>query len=246
MHTSSPEFLDRSRRDMRRFRILLVVMAITAQSVSAADITFYGTRSEWNAAVGVNTVIDFEGLEPPGGATGIPVPPGLTLSGVNFSTTMPTTGGDFILAGPVSYGPSSVLALYDLSGAARTLVINFPGAGFEGIAFDLGRTIIPRNVTIQLSTGDSFVTVASFPLSFVGFTSSAPITQVAITEAAGTNVFLLDNVSFALPVQTPIPGSTTGVPILADSMLICLAAALAVTGAILVHRGRRKVLGNPT
>ena len=238
MRTFSPEFLDRSRRNMRRFRILLllVALAIAAQTISAADITFYGTRSDWNSAVGVNTVIDFEGLEPPGRYSGIPVPPGLTLSGVNFSTSLPTTGDDFILAGPVSYGPSSVLALYDSSTAARTLVINFPGAGFLGIAFDLGRTVIPGNVTIQLSTGDSFVTVASFPPRFVGFTSSAPITQVTITEAPGTNVLLLDNVSFALPVQPPIPGSTTGVPTLTDSMLICLAAALAVTGGILVRR----------
>src|SRR5215469_15986554 len=111
MRIFSPEFLDRSRRNMRRFRILLVVLVITAQTVSAADITFYGTRSEWNAAVGVNTVIDFEGLEPPGSYSGIPVPPGLTLSGVNFSTTLLTTGDDFILAGPLGYGPSSVLAL---------------------------------------------------------------------------------------------------------------------------------------
>jgi hypothetical protein len=238
MRTSSSEFLDRTRRNMRRFRtlLLLVTLTITAQTVPAANITFYGTRADWNAAVGVNTVIDFDGLEPPGGYSGISVPPGLTLSGVNFSTTLPTTGSDFILAGPVNYGPSSVLALYDSSTAARTLVINFPGAGFLGIAFDLGRTVIPRNVIVQLSTGDSFVTAASFPPSFVGFTSSAPITQVTITEAQGTNVLLLDNVSFALPPQPPIQGSTTGVPTLTDSMLICLAAVLAVTGGVLMRR----------
>jgi len=113
MRTSISEFLDRTRRNMRRFRILLilVVLAITAETVSAANITFYGTRSAWNAVVGVNTVVDFEGLEPPGAYSGIAVPPGLTLSGVNFSTTLPTTGDDFILAGPVNYGPSSTLAL---------------------------------------------------------------------------------------------------------------------------------------
>src|ERR1700682_2239092 len=131
MRTFSPEFLDRSRRNMRRFRILLllVALAIAAQTISAADITFYGTRSDWNSAVGVNTVIDFEGLEPPGRYSGIPVPPGLTLSGVNFSTSLPPTGDDFILAGPVSHRPNSVLALYDSSPAARTLVIYFPGGG---------------------------------------------------------------------------------------------------------------------
>jgi hypothetical protein len=231
MQTFSPESLDRSRRNTRLPQILLLVLAIAAQTVSAA-VTFYGTRSDWNSAVGVNTVIDFEGLEPPGGYSGIPVPPGLTLSGVNFSTSLPTNGGDFILAGPVNYGPSSVLALYDSSTAARTLVINFPGSGFEGIAFDLGRTAIPRNVTIQLSTGDSFVTVASFPPRFVGFTSSAAITQVTITEGPGTNVLFLDNLSFGLPA------ATTGVPTLTDLMLICLTAALAVTGGILV-RGHR-------
>jgi hypothetical protein len=238
MRTSSPEFLDHSRRNMRRFRTLLlfVALTITVQTVSAANIAFYGTRADWNAAVGVNTVIDFEGLEPPGGYAGISVPPGLTLSGVNFSTSLPTTGSDFILAGPVNYGPSSVLVLYDSSTATRTLVINFPGAGFKGIAFDLGRTVIPRNVTIQLSTGDSFVTAASYPPNFVGLTSSAPITQVTITEAPGTNVLLLDNVSFALQVQPPTPSSTTGVPTLAESMLICLAATLAVTGGILLRR----------
>jgi len=238
MRTSSSEFLDRTRRNMRRFRtlLLLVALTITAQTVPAANITLYGTRADWNAAVGVNTVIDFEGLEPPGGYSGISVPPGLTLSGVNFSTTLPTTGVDFILAGPVSYGPSSVLALYDSSINARTLLINFPGAGFEGIAFDLGRTTVPRNVTIQLSTGESFVMVASFPPGFVGFTSSAPITQVAITEGPGTNVLLLDNVSFALPAPTPPPAGVAGIPTLTDSMLICLTAALAVTGGILLRR----------
>lgn len=91
-------------------------------------------------------------------------------------------------------------------------------------------------MTVQLSTGDSFVTVASVPTGFVGFTSSAAITQVTITEAQGTNVLLLDNVSFAFPSQPPTQGSTTGVPTLTDSMLIYLAAALAVTGGILVRR----------
>ncbi len=238
MRTSSVGILDCLLRSSRRFRILLLLAALAsaAQTVSAAEITFYGTRPDWNSTVGVNTVIDFEGLEAPGAYSGIPVPPGLTLSGVNFSTSTSTTGSDFILAGPVNYGPSSMLALYDSPTAARTLLINFPGEGFFGIAFDLGDTPTPRNVTIQLSTGDSFVTVELYPPGFVGFTSSVPITQVAITGAAGTNVSLLDNVSFALPVQPRPPGSPTDVPTLSESMLLFLAAALSVTGGVLVRR----------
>jgi hypothetical protein len=175
-------------------------------AASAAVITQYGSRSAWDAAVGVNTVIDFEGLAPPGAYFGIPVPPGLTVSGVSFGTAAPTTGNDFILAGPVNYGPSSVLALYDAPGlgSTRTLNMLFPSAGYEGIAFDFAHTVTPMNVTVMLSTGDSFLAVApSAPspgFGFVGFTSSVAITEVSIIESrGGTNVLLLDNVSFGLP-----------------------------------------------
>jgi hypothetical protein len=186
---------------------LVVALLVAPLVANAAVITQYGSRADWIAAVGTSTVIDFEGLAQPGNGFGIPVPPGLTLSGVNFSTATPTSGIDFILAGPLSYGPSSVLALYDDS-VPRTLNLVFPNGGSTGIAFDLGKTVISEDVTVMLSTGDSFVVVvpvAPFPgYGFVGFTSSVPVIEVSIIESrGGTNVLLLDNVSFGAALPPP-------------------------------------------
>ncbi len=178
----------------------------------------------WSTAAGSSTTIDFEGIAASGASVGIPVPPGLNISGVNFSADQPSTGSDFILAGPLAYGATSVLAMYDAS-APRTLVITLPGAGSPAVAFDLGRTITTETVTIMLSTGDSFTAVASPSSStFVGFTSTAPIKTVSVVESrGGTNVIWVDNVSFVVPTATAIPT-------LSSWAFFLLTCALAVLG----------------
>ena len=63
--------------------ILLGVIGATLAVSASAAVSFYSGRASWQAATSSRTDINFDNVAPYPNL--IPMPPGLTLSGVNFS-----------------------------------------------------------------------------------------------------------------------------------------------------------------
>jgi len=78
-------------------RNLLLLCGLFA-TVGYADVKLYANRAEWLAAVASPTTIDFGTAAPVPNGTyhTYPTPPGVTLSGVNFSSTKNPGGSVFI------------------------------------------------------------------------------------------------------------------------------------------------------
>src|SRR5262249_19144548 len=100
---------------MSRFSRLQVLMAsipmlLFAVPVRAASILFDNREAFLAASTGVTTV-DFGTVVPPGQFQFLPTPPGLTLSGINFTIDHPTSNGNlFVIGQGVYYSDIAVLS----------------------------------------------------------------------------------------------------------------------------------------
>jgi hypothetical protein len=127
-------------------------------------------------------------------------------------------------------GPQSEVEVVSIGAATEqngTLTASLP-AGTTSVGFDLmsvdGQAVPPAEPQVCLSTGDCFnLTTPAYPGQlFVGFTSTTPLTSVAITIPDGLDSFnqvFLDN--FAVGAAIPEPRGLS-------MMLLGLAALFAV------------------
>jgi hypothetical protein len=181
-------------------------MGLLASGPARADLTFYGDRSSYEAATTGNTVIDFEGIAADNDFTPVPLPVGLTVSGVNFTIDQATSDGFLFVVGKgYYYAGNSVLTSQQSTLDTNNLVITLPG-GFTAIAMDLG-SFIGQTFTFTLSTGDTFTEPApALPdLGFAGFTSTVPIVSLRI-DSPKADVMNLDNFTFGT-ATVPEPGA---------------------------------------
>jgi hypothetical protein len=187
-------------------------MTMLAGVMSPAEaITLFTDQTAFNAATQGLTTIDFEGLASVNDFIFVPNPPGLTQSGVNF--TSPNT---LFVVDP-GYGP----AFYDW-GSGAVLSAQFGSGTIINAALPSSVTAVGSDIfsidsyasdfVINLSTGDSFtVSSSNYPIrSFVGFTSDVDITSISFTATSGNTQ--IDNFTFGTrkSIATPEPTSVLG------------------------------------
>jgi hypothetical protein len=192
----------------RFFFLLVSILILTSQPVRG-DIILYNTRADFNAATVGRTVIDFEGIASDGGFMFLPTPTGITLSGVNFTIDHTNNNGNlFVIGRDRYYAGNSVLSSQESTIGRNNLVTSFPGVS-TAFALDFG-SFSSTPFIFTLSTGDTFIrpTPGFFDepnTTFVGVTSSVPISSFRIDLAAAGDVLNIDN--FTMGTAVPEPAS---------------------------------------
>jgi hypothetical protein len=185
-----------------------VPMLLFAIPMRAESILFDNKENFLAASTGVTT-LDFGTVVPPGQFQFFPTPPGLTLSGVNFTIDHPTSNGNlFVLGQGVYYSDVAVLSSQESTTGNNNLFITLPadytavGTGFASFG--------PSTLTFTLSTGDTFTrqTLDFFRgfASFVGVVSSEPITSVRIDLQRSDDLINIGAFSFG---QATVPEPST-------------------------------------
>ncbi len=197
-------------------RLVATLLGICLVSVAgiAEAAVIYTTRSDFDAATGAQTTIDFEGIAAPGGFVSHGTGP-LTLSGVTFTSNQSMFVLDTAYYGyPYSKG-SFLNSDYSVTGT-NTLTASLPfvhGVGFDlGGLFDLGGT---NTFVITLSNGftasfplPSTVSVEDGALSFIGLISSTPLTSIQIDMPDAPKYNAINNFTIAVTAAAvPEPGA---------------------------------------
>src|SRR5258708_34090536 len=115
---------------------ILLICGVFA-TCACADVKIYTSRAAWTAAVAAPTTIDFGKAAPVAAGTyrSYQTPPGLTLSGVNFSST--AAGGIVSVTSQTfcctTYrrGFDQLVSNYDGTGIAVTLPSGIAAFGFD-------------------------------------------------------------------------------------------------------------------
>ncbi len=186
------------------FAAAIIIVSCVLGIVRADALTVYMDRAAFNGAATGLTTINFEGIVGIGQFVDVSTPPGLTLSGVNFSSGT----GNLIVAGPLVFLPTSTLA----SNGITNLLITLPtGNSALGMDFSLAGNPAPQLVSFILPTGENFsrIIAGTVPLSveFFGVTSSVPLSSISIISMNPTSTLVIDNASFgrsAIPEPTAI------------------------------------------
>jgi hypothetical protein len=165
------------------------------------------TPADYNAATTGNTTVNFAGIAPANGFVTVPVPPGLTLGGVNFTIdTAASNGTLFVVDGGFSNNPWKVPLLDSQFSSAtnENILITLPQP-VTAAAFDFG-SLNATTVTFTLSTGDTFTadTTGKPNLEFLGVLSSNPFTSIELSQPIGSALVLED---FTSGTVVPEPAS---------------------------------------
>jgi hypothetical protein len=219
---------------------LFAALAVVQPSWSEAEagFTVYTSASDYAAASTGNTTVNFNGLAPSGGFTPEPVPPGLTVGGVNFTIDQSTSNGLLFVINQLGphYGPAPVVSSQGSTSGVDNLVVTLPGAStafaFDGNSFINSSGSFGANpLTVTLSNGDSF-TFTHPPdgtYGFIGVTDTTAFTSITITDSTngGGGTMNLADVSFGAAVPEP-------------SSLALLAIGVAGVVGLRMRRDRRK------
>ena len=136
----------------------------------------------------------------------VPVPPGLTVSGVRFTIDQTNDDGNLFVLGKGFYYPNnSALSSQGSTTGPNNLVIAIPGSGVTAVGMDFG-SIFGTTATFLFPTGDSFdVPTASLPdLGFVGFTSTTPFASLTI-DIPNTDALNISSFSYGTPSASVAP-----------------------------------------
>jgi hypothetical protein len=200
----------------RRFLYLLpALLLLCACEVKSASFVLYTNATAWQTAAGASSTIGFEGLAGNFSSHLYPTPPGLTLSGVNFTinqTLLPTGGALFVLGPYFAYPANSVLEASQSEPGSDNILMTFPQPVLA-LAMDFGdRSGSGSTFGFTLSDGESFTltssefTNSSTPNDYVGLTFSTPMTSIDIYRVTTGTELDVDNLSF---VEVPEPGSSS-------------------------------------
>ena len=199
---------------MKTFRKVARVVA-TASVVlllaapARAGLTFYSSLATYNASTLGNTTIGFEGIASDNSFAFQATPPGITLSGINFTINHANNNGNLFVIGQGNYyAGTSVLSSQESTTGPNNLQITLPGA-YTSFALNLG-SFSSSQFTFSLSTGDTFTEpTPAFPgLGFIGVTSTVAFTSLSISEPIG-DVLNIDNFTFGTAAAVSEPASLT-------------------------------------
>lgn len=195
---------------MRRLFVaatMVVGMLAGVADRARAALTFYSDLASYEAATSGNTLIDFEGIAPDTGFEYFAVPPGIDILGVNFAIDTATSNGNlYVIGRDFYYAGTSVLSSQQSSAQDDNMLITLPGA-FTAAAFDIG-SFYGQTVTVLTSDGASYLLSSpAYPgFTFTGFTSTAAITSIKISQPIG-EAMSLDNFRFGHAAAVPEPSS---------------------------------------
>jgi hypothetical protein len=215
-------------------RIPLAALLIGSATFATADV--YNNSAQWEAATSGISTINFGVLSPPhGGFLTYPSPPGLTVSGVNFTTNAPAVYvvDDAFCCATYARG-SDTLDSGEDGTIVATLPANTTAVGFDLFTVTLGDLggSLPGTVDVGVNGKTYVVDTATAPgLVFFGLTSPDAISSLTITAeqvGSGINTAVdISNFSYGgTATVTPEPGSYA-------------ALILGFGGVILAVRSRR-------
>lgn len=198
---------------MQRLTLIpLVGLAFLPFAVPAqGGLLLFDNRAEFNAATTGRTLVDFEDIAPDGGWQFVPSPPGITLSGVNFSIDRTTSDGHlFVIGDGFYYAGNSVLSSQGSSGGIATdfnVRATFPGP-YTAVGMDFGVVDpgINYTFTFTLSTGATFLAFnqGGPVMDFIGVTSTEPIAWIRVAMPSVGHAENVDNFTFA-NATSPVP-----------------------------------------
>ena len=194
--------------------------AVQPTLVAAPQSTFYSDRPTFLAHATGTTTLGFEGIAPATGNGFYPVPPGITLSGVNFGVDTANFPNQIIAitsTNPGDFYPGNAVLSTECSqtGAAGDLRITFSHP-VTAIGLDIGDNFhTTTTATFRLSDGETFTrtpgngehffgTSPGPDFRFVGLTSATPITYMDIQEP-DNYALNIDNFTFGTASSTPVP-----------------------------------------
>ena len=180
---------------------LAILAVIFAPAQSKAD-TVYTSLSSFNAATSGNTTITFNGIAAPGGFVAETSP--ATFAGATFSTT-----SSLFVIDPGFYGFSYSNGGFLNADFQQPDVITVTLPSVTAVGFDFGGLFgatgpylatLSDGFSTSLSSSGS---AASDNLSFVGFTSSTPLTSITLTLPDAPEYNAIDNFVYASAVPEP-------------------------------------------
>jgi hypothetical protein len=127
--------------------------------------------------------------------------------GTIFQQTVTSGMSALFVIGRGSYLPgNSVLSAQHVGDGANNLVITLPGS-YTAVGLDVG-SFENAPFTFTLSSGEMFTTPTQFSLSFIGVTSTTPLTSLTIDT---TDIVInVDNFTFGQALAAaPEPASLT-------------------------------------
>ena len=192
-----------------------VALLMAVVTPSRADV-IYTDQAAFNAAVSSATVVTFNGLAPAGSFTSYGNGP-LTQSGVTF-----TGNGSMYVLDPGYYGSSYADGDYLNSDYSSPDIITVTFPASRAVGFNFGGLFGPATFSVTLSDGftDSQATSNSITgtaaLSFMGYTTSTPITSIVITMPDGPSYNAIDNFTIErLAVPEPATLGVIGIGLIA-------------------------------
>jgi hypothetical protein len=197
--------------------ILLISLAGIFLSVmptsAAAGVIVYNDLASFQAATTGLTDVNFNGIAPSGSFVYSPTPPGFTRSGVTFNITNALPGDGLDVTARNYYSPTiypNDFLIPSFSPRATTVESITLPSGATAVGLDLG-TFLGGALTFSFSTGDQYVdsSAATFgSTSFLGFTSSAPITSLTIGYVNANEALVIDDFQFGAAI-VPEPSTVT-------------------------------------
>lgn len=190
-----------------RNRIFAGVAAVlfSASLVAHAD-TFYTSQSSYNAAATTTTTITFNGIAATNSFVTETNP--FVLSGSTFSFS---PGSSAFIVDPGYYGSSYAgggFLTVDYTTPTDSLTVTLPSV--TAVSFDFGGLFGTGDpFSITLSDGSTYSTVTTNgitgtnALTFLGITSSTPLTSITFTLPDTPNYNALDNIAYGSAVPEP-------------------------------------------
>jgi len=190
-----------------RFFAGAAAVLFSASLVAHAD-TVYTSQSAYNAAVNTTATITFNGIAPANSFVQESNP--FTLSGSTFTFS---PGSSAYIIDPGYYGSSYAgggFLTVDYTTPTDTLTVTLPSV--TAVSFDFGGLFGTGDpFAVTLSDGTMFSTTTTNgitgtdALTFLGFTSTTPLTSITFTLPDTPNYNALDNLSYG--AATPEPSS---------------------------------------
>ncbi len=189
---------------------LIGLVTLATPAPAAAGLIAYTDIGSFQAASAGRSNIDFAGMVQPHQFVSYPVPGGLSVDGVTFSIANPVardavnvTARDYYPG--ATYAHNFLVDAYVPSANALTITITLP-TPVTAIGLDLG-TFHGGALGFAFSNGDTFTqsgTAAFGQTSFLGFTSSSPITSLSITGSRSNGeALVIDNVQYGIAAPEP-------------------------------------------